>query len=77
MDLANVDKLSKDNKGVKYLLVRRDLFYRTKDARGMKTKDSKETDKTFSNMIKKKNRPKKLGRSGDRICWRIQEVLQR
>ena len=43
MDLAYVDKLAKDNKGVKYFLVRQDLFDRTVDAKGMKTKDSKET----------------------------------
>ena len=47
MDLANADKLAKDNNGVKYLLVRQDLFDRTVDAKGMKTKDSKETVKTF------------------------------
>ena len=60
MDLAYVDKLSKDKKGVKYLLVRQDLFDRTVDARGKKTKDSKETVKTFSNMITKKNRPREI-----------------
>ena len=59
MDLAYVDKLSKDNNGVNYLLVRRNLFDRTVDAKGMKTKDSKKTVKTFSKMIIKKNRPKK------------------
>ena len=59
MNLAYVDKLAKDNNGVKYLLVRRDLFDRTVDAKGMKTKDSKETHKTFSKMITKRNRPKK------------------
>ena len=42
MDLAYVDKLAKDNNGVKNLLVRQDLFDRTVDAKGMKTKDSKE-----------------------------------
>ena len=41
MDLAYVDKQAKDNNGVKYLLVRQDLFYRTVDAKGIKTKDSK------------------------------------
>ena len=60
MDLAYVDKSAKDNNGVKYLLVRQDLFDRTVDAKGMKTKDSKETVKTFSKMITKKNRPKKI-----------------
>ena len=57
MDLAYVDKLAKDNNGVKYLLVRQDLFDRTVYAKGMKAKDSKETVKTFSKMITKKNRP--------------------
>ena len=60
MDLAYVDKLSKDNNGVKYLLVRQDLFERTVNARGMKTKDSQEIVKTFSSRIPKKNRPKKI-----------------
>ena len=77
LDLAYVDKLSKDNNGVKYLLVRQDLFDRTVDAEGMKTKDRKETVTTFSKMITKKKRPKQLARSGDRICGRIQEILQR
>ena len=60
MDLAYVDKLTNDNNGVKYLLVRQDLFDRTVDAKGMKTKDSKETVKTFSRVITKKNIPKKF-----------------
>ena len=60
MDLAYVDKLAEDNNSVKYSLVRQDLFDRTVDAKGMKTKDSKETVKTFSKMITKKNRPRKL-----------------
>ena len=57
MDLAYVDKLAKDNNGVKYLLVRQD---RTVDAKGLKTKDSKETVRAFLTMITKKNRPKKI-----------------
>ena len=60
MDLAYVDKLAKDNNGVKYLLVRQDLLDRTVDANGMKTKDSKETVRAFLTMITKKNRPKKI-----------------
>ena len=59
MDLAYVDKLAKDNNGVKYLLVRQDLFARTVGAKGMKTKDSKEIVRAFLIMITKKNRPKK------------------
>ena len=51
MDLAYVDKLAKDNNGVKHLLVRQDLFDRTVDAKGMKTKDSKQTVCKFLTMI--------------------------
>ena len=47
MDLAYIGKLAKDNNGVKYLLVRQDLFDRTVNAKGMKTKDSQETVKAF------------------------------
>ena len=54
MDLAYVDKLSEDNNGVKYLLVRQDLFDRTVDAKGMKTKDSKEnSEDIFKNDYQK------------------------
>ena len=60
MDLAYVDKLAKENNGVKYLLVRQDLFDRTVNAKGMKKKDSQETVKAFSSMITEKNRPKKI-----------------
>ena len=60
MDLAYADKLSKENNGVKYLLVRQDLFDRTVNAKGMKTKDSQKTVKAFSSMITKRNRPKQI-----------------
>ena len=60
MDLAYVDKVSEDNNGVKYSLVRQDLVDQTVDAKGMKTKNSKETVKTFSKMITTKNRPEKI-----------------
>ena len=60
MDLAYVDKLSKENNSVRHLLVRQDLFDRTVDAKGMKTKDSKETVRAFLTTITKKNRSKKI-----------------
>ena len=60
MDPAFVDKLAKENKGVKYLLVHQDLFDRTVDAKGMKTKDSKESVRAFSTMVTEKNRPQKI-----------------
>ena len=59
MDLAYVDKLAKENNGVKYLPVRQDLFDRTVDAKGMKTKVCKETVLAFLTMITKKKRPTK------------------
>ena len=59
MDLACVDKLAKENNGVKNLLVCQDLFGRTVNAEGMKTKDSHETLRAFSFMTTKRNRPKK------------------
>ena len=61
MELAYVDKLAKDNNGVKYLLVRQDLFDRTVNAKGMKTEDSQKTVKAFSSIITTRNRPKKIG----------------
>ena len=60
MHLAYVDKLAKNNNGQGYLLVRQDLFDRTVDSNGMKTKDSKETVRAFLTKITKKNRPKKF-----------------
>ena len=60
MDLAYVDKLAKENNGVKYLLVRQDLFDRIVNAKGMKTKDSQVTVKAFSSMITDRNRPKTI-----------------
>ena len=60
LDIAYVDKLARENNGVKYLLVRQDLFDRTVNAKGMKTKDSQETVEAFSSMITKRNRPEKI-----------------
>ena len=51
---AYVDKLAKDNNGVKYLLFRQDVFDRTVVAEGMKSKDFKETVSAFSHMIMEK-----------------------
>ena len=60
MDLAYVDKLANDNNGVKYLLVRQDMFDRTVDAKGIKTSDSKESVRAFSSINRKKTRPRKI-----------------
>ena len=45
---------------MKYLLVHQDLFDRTVDAKGLKTKESKETLRAFLSMITKKDRPKEF-----------------
>ena len=60
MDLAYVDKLAKDNRGIKYLLVRQDVFDKTIDVRGFKTMDSKEAPRAFAQMITKRKRPQKI-----------------
>ena len=61
MDMAYVDELAKDGNGVMCLLVRQDLFDRTVDAKGMKTKDSKETSCIFDYDYKKESTQKKFG----------------
>ena len=61
MYLAYVDKLSKDINGVKYLLVRQDLFDRIVDAKGMKTKDYKEMVCAFWLWLQKRIDPEKFG----------------
>ena len=65
MDLANTDKLAKDNKGVKHQTVRQYLFDRTADAKRMKTKNSKKTVRAVLTMITLKNHPKKIGSTGE------------
>ena len=60
MDLAYIDKLAKDNNGVKCLLLRQDEFGRTVDAKGMETKDSNKTVRAFLSMFTKNCRPKKI-----------------
>ena len=62
-----------DNNSVKYLLVRQDLFDRTVDAKGMKTKDS-ETVKTFSKRATKKHRRKQIWvHQGTEFCREFKE----
>ena len=43
MDFAYVDKIARNDNGVKYLLVHQDLFDRTVDAERMKKKPLEET----------------------------------
>ena len=60
VDLAYVDKIAKDDIGGKYLLIRKDPFDRTVVAKGMKTKDSKETVDALDYDYKKRTNPRKL-----------------
>ena len=60
MDIAYADKLAKEENGVKSLLVRQDLFDRTRNAKGMKTKDSQETESLFIQGYKKESTEKGL-----------------
>ena len=58
--MAFVDQLFKKNNGVEYLIVCQNLFVRTVNAKGKKTKDSKEKFRAFLTMITKKDQPKKI-----------------
>ena len=61
MDLAFVDKLASQNKGVKFLLVAVDVFSRFVRVQTMKTKYANDTLQAFKKMIsQKKNTPEKL-----------------
>ena len=60
MDLAYIDKLAKYTNGLKYLLVRRDLFVRTIDAKQMKTRDSRESVRAFLTPMTKTNQLKEF-----------------
>ena len=74
MDLAFVERLVKDETGVKYLLVRQDWLYRIVDSETTETTESKETVRGFSTMIRTKNRIRKcLDRQGSRTCMRLQK----
>ena len=66
MDLAYIDKLTKDNDGVKYILVLQDMFDRTIDVKGMKTKDSKEMARSFLTTLTKKIDSKQFGYTEER-----------
>ena len=62
MDLAYVDKLAKENNGVKYLLVCQDLFERTVNAQGKKNKRfPRNSESIFIHDYKKESTEKDLG----------------
>ena len=55
MDLTFVDKLAQENNGVKYLLVRQDMFDRTVDAKGRKTKIRRDCKSVFNHDYRKES----------------------
>ena len=59
LDLANVDKLAKYNRNIKYLLVAVDCLSRYLPVEPLKTKYATETAKAFQKMIKNKQ-PEKV-----------------
>ena len=59
MELAYVDKLSKADRGIRYLLVHQDVFEKTIDNIGLKTKASNEVLRAFAQMITKQKRLQK------------------
>ena len=76
MVLAYVDKLAKDNNGVKYELAQQDLFDSTVDAEGMKTEDSEATVCSFLTMITKKNRNKYIWvDKGTEFAGELEKIL--
>ena len=76
MYLAYVDKLAKENNGVKYLLVLQHLLRRIVYAKGIKTRFSQETVKAFSSMITKRNRPKKIWvDKGTNLLYRLKSFV--
>ena len=62
MDLAYVDKLAKENNGVKFFLVREDLFDRTVNVKGMKIRRfRRKCQSVFIHDYTKESTEKKLG----------------
>ena len=60
MDLAYVDKLTKDINSVKYLLLRRDVFDRTVDTKGKKNKRFQGNGSCIFDHDHKKTDPRKF-----------------
>ena len=60
MGLAYVDELAKNRNGVEYFLVRQDLFDKTLNAKGIKTKDSKEMARAFLTKNTMKTRRRRI-----------------
>ena len=60
MDLAFLDKLASQNKGIKYLLVAVDVFLRFVNLQTIKTKYAKDTSEAFEKKIPRRNTPEKL-----------------
>ena len=71
VNLAYDDKLPKGNMAVKFLVVRQDLFGRTVDAKGIKTKDCRETLRAVKTMITKKHQLEQIWVNKSSVQTRI------
>ena len=77
LEPACIDKLANDNNGVKYQLVRQDLFDGTADAKAMKTQDSTETVRAFLTMVTKTTGPKKMWvDNGTQFAGECKKIMQ-
>ena len=65
----------KKKNGVKFSLVRQDLFERPVNAKGTKIRFARNCESFFIHDYKKESTEKDLGWQGDRICWIVQKVL--
>ena len=76
IDSAYVDKLAKDNNGVKYLLVCQDLFDGTVNAKYRNQKIPRKQFMHFCLWLQKRTDLKILGWQGNGICWRVWKTMQ-
>ena len=76
MDPAYVDELAKDRNGLIFVLVGHDLFDRTVDAKGMKTKRFQSNGPCSYDPDYNKMNYKSLGKQGNGICWRFYKTMQ-
>ena len=76
MDVAYVDKVAKGNNGEEYLLVRQDLFDRTVNSEGKKTKDSKKTVRAFLTTVTKKIIPEKKFAKGTKFAGEFKKLCE-
>ena len=72
-NLTYIEKIARDNNRIKFLLVNKDLFDWTVDAKGRQTKGSQETARAFSFDDEYKKGPTQeiLGQQGTKTCYKL------